>query len=108
MSNMEISRIYSKNEYIQYNRTDKQFIDEKKSEEPIVLEKEDSLSPYNKSLAGFDRKLEYSIHPETKTVMVKVINTEDNSVVREVPPEKMLDLIAKIWNITGVTVDIKL
>ena len=37
--------------------------------------------------------------------MVKVINSETNEVIREIPPEKILDLVAKMWELAGILVD---
>lgn len=37
--------------------------------------------------------------------MVKVIDVNTDEVIREIPPEKILDLVAAIWEITGIMVD---
>jgi len=39
--------------------------------------------------------------------MIKVINSETDEVIREIPPEKILDLIAKLWELAGIIVDEK-
>ncbi len=59
----------------------------------------------NKALEGTNRRFEYSIHEQTNTIMIKVIDTETNEVIREIPPEKILDLIAKLWELAGIIVD---
>jgi len=61
----------------------------------------------NKALEGTNRRFEYSIHELTKTIMVKVIDTQTNEVIREIPPEKILNLIAKLWELAGIIVDEK-
>jgi len=61
----------------------------------------------NKALEGTNRRFEYSIHEQTKTIMVKVIDTQTNEVIREIPPEKILNLIAKLWELAGIIVDEK-
>ena len=65
----------------------------------------DAIERANKSLAGTNRKFEISVHEKTNDIMVKVINTESNEVIREIPPEKILDLIAKLWELAGIIVD---
>jgi len=65
----------------------------------------DAIERANKSLAGTNRKFEVSVHEKTNDIMVKVINTESNEVIREIPPEKILDLIAKLWELAGIIVD---
>jgi flagellar protein FlaG len=47
------------------------------------------------------RDLNISVHQETGVIMVKVISEKDGKVIREVPPEKFLDLAAKIEEFVG-------
>lgn len=76
----------------------------KTTNEQEVIKK---IEQANKHFKTFDRKLEFSIHEKTKEIIVKVINTENDSVVREIPSEKILDMIAKLWEMTGMFVDEK-
>ncbi|NPV29191.1 MAG: flagellar protein FlaG [Firmicutes bacterium] len=55
----------------------------------------------------FDYKLHFKIHEDTKRVMVQVIDEETDEVVNEVPPEKILNLVAEIWRLVGLLVDEK-
>ncbi len=59
----------------------------------------------NKELIVYDRRLEYRIHEKTHEIMVKVINTKDDSVVREIPSEKMLDFVANLRERIGINMD---
>jgi uncharacterized FlaG/YvyC family protein len=52
-----------------------------------------------------DRRLEIDIHEKTRGLIVKVIDAKTDEIVREIPPEKFLDLVAKIWEITGLLID---
>lgn len=61
----------------------------------------------NKHIRTYDRRLEFSIHDLTKQIMVKVINTEDDTVIREIPSEKVLDMVAHMWEVAGILVDEK-
>ncbi len=70
--------------------------------EKVVLE---AIERANKAISIANRRLEYSIHDKTKEIVVKVINTETEEVIREVPPEKMLDMVACIWEMIGIIVD---
>lgn len=67
----------------------------------------EAIEKANKQIKCYDRKLEFSIHEKTKQIMVKVINTEDDSIIREIPSEKILDMVAKLWEMAGVFVDEK-
>lgn len=66
-----------------------------------------AIEKANKSVNIYDRRLEFSIHEETKEIMVKVIDTSTDEVIREIPPEKILDMVAKMWELAGILVDEK-
>jgi|HigsolmetaAR203D_1030402.scaffolds.fasta_scaffold00082_33 flagellar protein FlaG len=63
------------------------------------------IEKVNKSLVGTYTSLEFSIHEPTKQIMVKVLNRDTGETIREIPPEKMLDIVAKIWEMAGLLVD---
>jgi flagellar protein FlaG len=50
-------------------------------------------------------QMEFSIHEKTKEIMVKVINSDTKEVIREIPQEKILDMVAKMWEMAGILVD---
>ena len=66
-----------------------------------------SIELANDKVVVFGKRFEFSIHQETKHIMVKVIDVATNEVIREIPPEKILDLIASLWEIAGLIVDEK-
>ena len=39
--------------------------------------------------------------------MIKVINKQTQEVIREIPPEKILDIVANLWKIAGLIIDEK-
>jgi flagellar protein FlaG len=59
----------------------------------------------NKALTGGNRSFEFSIHQATNQIMVKVIDTDTHDVIREIPNEKILDMVAKMWEMAGIFVD---
>ncbi|MDH6371043.1 flagellar protein FlaG [Paenibacillus sp. PastF-3] len=61
-----------------------------------------------KSLQGPQTALAISIHEKTHDIIVKVLNKETGELIREVPPEKTLDLVAKMMEIAGILVDEKI
>lgn len=60
-----------------------------------------------KSMQGPDTSLDFSVHQSTKRIMIKVLNKETGEVIREIPPEKNLDLLEKLWEMAGILVDEK-
>jgi flagellar protein FlaG len=65
----------------------------------------DAIERANKAISVSNRQFEYSIHEKTKQIMIKVIDSDTHEVVREIPPEKVLDMVAKMWEMSGILVD---
>ena len=49
----------------------------------------------------------FGIHDKTGRVTIKIVDKESKDVIKEVPPEKTLDMIAKVWEMAGILVDEK-
>ena len=49
----------------------------------------------------------FGIHEKTNRVTIKIVDKETKEVIKELPPEKTLDMIAKVWEIAGLLVDEK-
>lgn len=60
-----------------------------------------------KAMQGRHTALDVSVHEKTKTIMIKVLDSDTGDVIREIPPEKSLDFIARIWELAGLVVDEK-
>lgn len=50
----------------------------------------------------------FGVHDETNRVTIKIVDKESKEVIKEFPPEKTLDMIAKVWELAGILVDEKL
>lgn len=59
----------------------------------------------NKAMRLHNRQLQFSIHEKTKDIMVKIIDSETKEVIREIPPEKLLDMFASMLEFAGLLVD---
>ena len=49
----------------------------------------------------------FGIHEATNRVTIKIIDKDTKKVLKEIPPEKTLDMIAKVWELAGLMVDEK-
>jgi flagellar protein FlaG len=58
-----------------------------------------------KSIQGPYTYLEFSVHEKTRQIAVSVHNRETGEVIREIPPEKTLDFVAKLWEMAGILID---
>ena len=49
----------------------------------------------------------FGVHEETNRITIKIVDKESKEVIKEFPPEKTLDMIAKVWEMAGLMVDEK-
>lgn len=49
----------------------------------------------------------FGIHEATNRVTIKIVDKDTKEVIKELPPEKTLDMIAKAWELAGILVDEK-
>lgn len=47
----------------------------------------------------------FGIHEGTNRVTIKIVDKDTKEVIKELPPEKTLDMIAKVWEMAGILVD---
>jgi|LGVF01.1.fsa_nt_gb flagellar protein FlaG len=64
-----------------------------------------SIKQANVALKQHNRRIDRSVHEVTKTVMYKMVDTETKEVIKEFPPRKIQDMIAKMWELAGLFVD---
>ncbi len=50
----------------------------------------------------------FGIHEATNRVTIKIVDKESKKVLKEIPPEETLDMIAKVWELAGIMVDEKM
>ena len=48
-----------------------------------------------------------SYDEDTKRITIKVFDDETEELIREVPPEKSLEVLKKVWEIAGIIIDEK-
>jgi len=76
-------------------------------EEHALSEKQliEAIEKTNKAIEGTSCSFRYSVHDVTKQIIVKVIDNKTHEVIKEFPPEKILDMVAKMWEVAGILVD---
>lgn len=81
----------------EYNSSDNHEINQEKTQQAV-----DKL---NKTMETYNTELRFQLHEKSGEYMVKLINTKDDSVVREIPPENILDMVAYFKEMVGLMVD---
>lgn len=66
-----------------------------------------TITDINKRLTNNTECL-FGVHEKTNRVMIQIVDKDTKEVIRELPPEKTLDMIAKAWELAGILVDEKL
>jgi flagellar protein FlaG len=51
---------------------------------------------------SIQRELQIQVHQKTGDIVVKVISKEDGKTIREIPPEELLNLAARMEELSGV------
>jgi len=104
--NIRTEKIKSNN-----NKTNKQTkpLQEKKEYNQQELEDEvrESVKDVNEIVDQVKEGLSFQIHEDTEELMVQVIDVNTDEVIKELPPEEMLDLKARIHEMVGILIDEK-
>jgi flagellar protein FlaG len=83
----------------------------RKDEVPLAKEDipreevEKASEKLNRLMGIIEKKLEFRVHDKTHRVMVKIIDRETGDVLSEIPPKKVLDMLASFKDAIGVLVD---
>ncbi|NME82797.1 flagellar protein FlaG [Clostridium sp. SM-530-WT-3G] len=102
MSNESIKIETSTKEYSKdssNNQFDKQWNDDNQFNKK---ELDKSLNKLNRFLEDESVHAEYSVHEDFGTVMIKIIDDATKEVILEVPPKKILDMVASMCKQFGL------
>lgn len=65
----------------------------------------EAVEEMNKKMANSEAQ--FGIHEATNRVTIKIVDKKTKEIIKELPPEKTLDMIAKVWEMAGILVDEK-
>lgn len=66
-----------------------------------------AINDINKKIRPTHTQCEFKFHEQTNRISITVRDSETNEVIKEIPPEKTLDMIAKTLELAGLLVDEK-
>jgi len=71
-----------------------------------------SADQVKKAVDKINRRMTHSeavfgIHEPTNRITIKIVDKETKELIQELPPEKTLDMISKVWELAGLLVDEK-
>lgn len=66
---------------------------------------EKAVDKANNIMETCGTELHFSIHEASGEMMVKIVSKKDNSVIREIPPEHVLNFVAHVKKMLGLMID---
>lgn len=85
-----------------------------KEKDPLQIgsEKEPAKSTIDSAISDMNARTTkthcaYAYDEDTKRITIKVYDDETEELIREVPPEKSLEVLKKVWEIAGIIIDEK-
>ena len=75
------------------------------AQQPSKEQMKDAVAQMNKKMENSEAI--FGIHEGTNRVTIKIVDKDTKKVIKELPPEKTLDMIAKVWEMAGLLVDEK-
>lgn len=94
-----------------HNSSEESHTADKEQELKMLGKKEDPLeatiAQLNQKLLGRDIKMQFRIHQRTGYTLVRLVDMQTGDIIKEIPPENMLNVIGKIWDDMGIAIDKK-
>ena len=66
-----------------------------------------AVDTINKQIAMRHTNCSFKYHDDTNRISITVKDSDTDEVIREIPAEKALDMLAKAWELAGLMVDEK-
>ena len=76
-----------------------------KNQQYTVNQLKQSVDALNKTMETYKTDLKFELHEKSGEYMIKVLKESDGSVIREIPPKKVLDMVAYFKELLGIIVD---
>jgi len=79
---------------------------EKKSHTTVPdIDIKEAVAKLEKMVTQFNRRFDISVNEKINRIVVKVIDTETDKVIKEIPPEEIQHLLARINDMMGLFVN---
>ena len=66
-----------------------------------------AISRMNSTMKQSRTRCEFTYHEKINRVSIKILDEDTDEVIREIPPEEALEMIAKMWELAGLLFDEK-
>ncbi|MCL2252836.1 MAG: flagellar protein FlaG [Lachnospiraceae bacterium] len=79
---------------------------DQENQQPTTDQVKKAVEQLNKNMSHSEAV--FGIHEKTSRITIKIVDKDTKELIKELPPEKTLDMITKVWEIAGLLVDEKL
>lgn len=86
--------------YVESNET--KYSDKSELKEDDIKKAVEKLNTFLKDNGTY---AEYSVHDKLKDIMITIRDSKTKEIIRELPPKKILDMVAKMCEMVGILVD---
>jgi flagellar protein FlaG len=89
-------------------RPDQSNTEKGKTYDDVKLTKEnvnDLVDVLNSAARSVNERVSFSFHEKANRVIMKIVNTKTDEVVREIPPKEMIKLLEEMHELIGMFVD---
>lgn len=91
-----------------YEPKDEKSKDEGKNLQDVSPDKvKEALNEINQKIRPTNTQCEFKYHEKTNRISITVRDRTTDEIIREIPPEKTLDMLAKSLELAGILVDEK-
>ena len=73
--------------------------------DPSLEDIAEHVDNLNELVRTFDKGFEFQVHEKSDEYYVQVVDLVEDEIIREIPPEQIMDIMARIDNMIGVIVD---
>ncbi len=78
--------------------------EQQKQQQPTNEQIKRAVEQMNRNMMSHSEAV-FGMHEGTNRVTIKIVDKDTKEVLKEFPPEKTLDMIAKVWEMAGILVD---
>jgi flagellar protein FlaG len=77
----------------------------KQGSQPDSHQIHEAVEKLNRTLSSLETAARFSVNEDFNQIVIQVLNTRTNEVIREIPPQKVLDAMANMLRLVGLLVD---
>lgn len=73
--------------------------------DPLDMDIESTIKNLNTLSKNFNEKVQFTLHEKTNRIIIKVVNSDTNEVVREIPSRYSIKLLEHVQEYLGLFID---